>query len=1252
MADDLREAGLRLVLEDLDEYVSGADRANQATAGVAKAVGEAATKTKDGTREIQKFGEQADKTGGLLGKLSGSIGKIGVAAAGLGAAFAGAFAVKEGIQLSQTIGKEVNNLSKQTGLGAEEASKLRFAFEDAAVGANVGTAGIIKLSRGLQGLTDIEDGVIVSGAGVAKALFDLGVRTKDAQGKQLGFSDILGQIADRFKAMPDGIEKTAFATQLFGRSGRQLLLLLNKGSEGLKELGIRAEDLGFVLGDSQVKALLENSKAQKQFKQALQGITLQLGIAFIPAVAVGAQALLALARGFNQKVVPAIREFGKLLTYVIKTTLPLFLPQVLDFGRKWTGVFQGQVRRTIIALIPPLVNFGKLLRTVIREFFYILRTGDRDLLAFPKRMRAIIAVVDIAAEVVREVGKQFKAMYDIGRAVIEIFRFLVEDVDHFRIIADRLPAPLRLTLNAFERMFRVLGDLIGRFREAARVSTPLERIIERLGQRAVPFLAAAITGLITAFAITKVLAFASAVGELALAIVSFPFDVLGRIVGFITDFVSAAAGLVGRAIDLAINVVGTGIDIIRTISGWILNGIGTAIDVTINAAGTAIEFVQTIVSGALQRLIDATPGLKVKVEPTVTVDPAKPFEAGQKAAEGFAGGFFQKLGEAVGVGFTFISGILVGTIGTFIGNRASQKALNELGETFVRPFLEGVSRALGRLLPPVISESLGGILARASLSRFAFRGPAIVALIISGLEIAFDAAQKDFEQLGIRTGFVIGGAIIGAVVGAVAGGLTAVPTAIAGAAIGGLIADVIIAFFQDAFVDFFTTTLPSIIARLPGIIGRVLGRTLATAIAAPFLLLGLVLRGIFEELPQAIEALAPLFLRAALALGGAVIDGLKALLSRIGPILGVALAFGLKVAFGVALRIANPQQLIRDLVDQIVKTIRDPRRLLDAAEFLGGVLAVAFGKAAEAAVRAFEIGIALLEDIVVGIFRGLEFALGDFVRNFVRGFVEQWIEINRITNGGLNEIVRLVLGLPARLVLGALAIGRTIANGIKAGLEGIIGIGGGIASSIEGALRSVFARVAGVAADFFVVVKRGLDALPFDNPIGSELQSVIDELRGIAGTSGGNQPAPGQEILPGLGGSFVPGFAQGSGFIPANMLAVLHKGERVLTVQQNRLLSGILGAVSGSPPPTTASVAPPGDTGALGAILGALRGLPAGRIPSGNSVAINFSPAVTTNRGLSDVELRGLMHDMVDQMFGNASGRATALGTSLSAGIG
>lgn len=70
-------------------------------------------------------------------------------------------------------------------------------------------------------------------------------------------NDALFKIADRFKTMDDGPKKVAAAMSLMGRSGKEMIPILNGGSEALREQMGAAYDLGAVWGDT--------TEAQEEF---------------------------------------------------------------------------------------------------------------------------------------------------------------------------------------------------------------------------------------------------------------------------------------------------------------------------------------------------------------------------------------------------------------------------------------------------------------------------------------------------------------------------------------------------------------------------------------------------------------------------------------------------------------------------------------------------------------------------------------------------------------------------------------------------------------------------------------------------------------------------------------------------------------------------------------------------------------------------------------------------------------------------
>jgi hypothetical protein len=68
---------------------------------------------------------------------------------------------------------------------------------------------------------------------------------------------LLKEVSDRFSSYADGAAKSALAQEIFGRSGAQMISLLNEGSEGLSRMEAEAQRLGIVISGD----LAKNSEA-------------------------------------------------------------------------------------------------------------------------------------------------------------------------------------------------------------------------------------------------------------------------------------------------------------------------------------------------------------------------------------------------------------------------------------------------------------------------------------------------------------------------------------------------------------------------------------------------------------------------------------------------------------------------------------------------------------------------------------------------------------------------------------------------------------------------------------------------------------------------------------------------------------------------------------------------------------------------------------------------------------------------------
>ena len=296
-------------------FVSGMRDAGNATKGLGQEAQSTKGHIQGAGQATKEAGQAASDSQGKFAGLKDHMSSLGDTAktlapalVGIGGALAGAFAVKDAISSTQEIGSEVRKLSTNMGLSAEDASKLHFQFEETGVSFEAGEKGLRKFEKALAGVTDLEDGVAIpTGKAMAANLEAMGIKTEDAAGKTRSMTDILGDTAEVFKNMPNGVEKTALATQLFGKAGTDLIPMLNKGRDGLAELGDEAEKFGLVLDQKTLNSLKEQKMAQREFSAALEGIKVQIGIALIPVLTFFAQKATELAVAFNHVVIPALK---------------------------------------------------------------------------------------------------------------------------------------------------------------------------------------------------------------------------------------------------------------------------------------------------------------------------------------------------------------------------------------------------------------------------------------------------------------------------------------------------------------------------------------------------------------------------------------------------------------------------------------------------------------------------------------------------------------------------------------------------------------------------------------------------------------------------------------------------------------------------------------------------------------------------------------------------------------------------------
>ncbi len=302
------------------------------------------------------IGTAGEAAGGLAsgGGLMALAGPAAAATAGLGALVV---AGKSATDSVRELAGETKQLGLRTGLTAEDASALLAVFKRFGVDGHEASQMFVRLSRNLAGVTDASQQTAIGMKSASAVMNELGVQVRDADGHIRPLNQLILDTADGFKRMADGPEKTAAAVALFGKSGADLLPVLNQGSEGIKELEATAKRLGLTLTGDNMAAVKQYSLAHKDMNEAFEGLKLTLGTALMPILAELAKNGRDFAVDLNETLIPALKSMNA-VTNGTSTGLEEWRQRLFAFGEVARGADVGvaQFERAMLRLLEAIPN--------------------------------------------------------------------------------------------------------------------------------------------------------------------------------------------------------------------------------------------------------------------------------------------------------------------------------------------------------------------------------------------------------------------------------------------------------------------------------------------------------------------------------------------------------------------------------------------------------------------------------------------------------------------------------------------------------------------------------------------------------------------------------------------------------------------------------------------------------------------------------------------------------------------------------
>ena len=217
----------------------------------------------------------------------------------------------------------VDKLSQKIGMSRQGFQEWDFILSQS--GTN-----IEKMQVGMKTLVNrMQESAKGSGVG-ADALKKLGISATDSSGKMKMQEQVMEEVVRKMQDMPEGAEKSKLAFDLFGKSGLELMPLLNSVGGSVDDLKAKAHELGIVLSDEAIDAGVNYQDAMDQLKRSLGGVATQILSSLMPTITIRAGKIGEVAG----KVQKFAAEHPKLIQLLAKVAGGLLLAKAGALGLK------------------------------------------------------------------------------------------------------------------------------------------------------------------------------------------------------------------------------------------------------------------------------------------------------------------------------------------------------------------------------------------------------------------------------------------------------------------------------------------------------------------------------------------------------------------------------------------------------------------------------------------------------------------------------------------------------------------------------------------------------------------------------------------------------------------------------------------------------------------------------------------------------------------------------------------------------
>lgn len=422
----------------------------------------------EAAKDIEGVSSKAGKLGSALKTGVTSVAKWGAAITGAAAGATAAFV--KFAESSASTADNIDKMSQKIGISRQAYQELDFICSQS--GTSVDT-----LQAGMKTLTTS----MTKAASGTKANIEqfeaLGVSVTDANGNLRSQEDVMWDAMSALQGMENQTEKARLATQLFGKSGTELMPLLNGASGSIDDMKNKAHELGLVLDDETIDSGVELTDTMDQMKRSFGAVFTKLGASLMPIL----QKVCKLVIDNMPKIQQLVGKLEPIFTSMFEKLLPPMMdliqnimPPLMEVIESLLPVLSELFSSVLPVFVSILEAIMPTLISVIQEILPIFVEVLNMLL--PPLLEIIQMIMPLLNELLLAIIPILKPIIELLKPLINLLMAIIKPI--IKILQALLPPLIKIIEGVVSVISTILIPIIEKVTSVINLLSP---VLEAIG---------------------------------------------------------------------------------------------------------------------------------------------------------------------------------------------------------------------------------------------------------------------------------------------------------------------------------------------------------------------------------------------------------------------------------------------------------------------------------------------------------------------------------------------------------------------------------------------------------------------------------------------------------------------------------------------------------------------------------------------------------------------------------------------------